>query len=158
MCGKETQMFHFLSAFSSGEYITSFTGLFMSKGGSCSSTVKGYHFLACAYAPKLANASTALAATAPATTTDGFMPTSSILSGSSPIRPLTLRCTSCPKPINHYPYRIFRMSIVLAPRDRRMSETPSLMQQSPRETERRFASLLVVFPKDRVGRSFDSLV
>src|SRR5215831_11681276 len=81
MCGNETQMFHFLSAFSTGEYITSITGPFMSNGGSCSSPVKGYHFLACAYAPKLANASTALAATAPAATTDGFMSASYVLSG-----------------------------------------------------------------------------
>src|SRR5262245_44654943 len=117
MCGNETQMFHFLSAFSSGEYITSLTGLFMSKGGSCSSTVNGYHFLACAYAPKLAHASTAPAATAPAARTDGFMSASSILSGSSPIRRLTLRYTSCPKPVNHYPYRIFGMSIVPTPLD-----------------------------------------
>src|SRR5271167_3276837 len=113
MCGNETQIFHFLSAFSSGEYFTSLTGLLMSKGGSCSSTVKGYHFLACAYAPKLASASTALAATAPAATSDRFMSASCILLGQA--RPaFTLRCTSCPKPTNHYPYGIFGMSIVPA--------------------------------------------
>src|SRR6202035_5373058 len=95
MWGNETQMFHFLSAFSSGEYFTSLTGLLMSKGGSCSSTVKGYHFLACAYAPKLASASTTPAATAPLATIDRFMSASCILSGSS--HP-AIRCTYFPKP------------------------------------------------------------
>src|SRR5690242_19514824 len=43
MCGKETQMFHFCVAFLSGSYITFVTGLFMLKGGLCSSTGNGYH-------------------------------------------------------------------------------------------------------------------
>src|SRR5579872_6978193 len=73
MWGNETQMFHFLSALSSGEYITSFTGLLMSKGGLCSSTAKGYHFFPCASAPKVARASATPAATVLAATADRFI-------------------------------------------------------------------------------------
>ena len=81
-------MFHFLSALSSGEYITSFTGLAMSKGGLCSSTANGYHFLACAYAAKLASASAAPATIAPVAIADRFIPPSCIFSVSRLIRPL----------------------------------------------------------------------
>src|ERR1700679_2639507 len=42
MCGKDTQMSHFLSAFSSGLYSRSFRGLAMSNGGSQTWTLKGY--------------------------------------------------------------------------------------------------------------------
>src|SRR5271165_1171817 len=42
MCGKDTQMSHFLSAFSSGTYSISLRGLAMLNGGSQTWTLKGY--------------------------------------------------------------------------------------------------------------------
>src|SRR5580658_4691990 len=45
MCGKDTQMFHFVLAFSRGVYSFSTLGPSMSKGGLCSSTLKGYQVL-----------------------------------------------------------------------------------------------------------------
>src|ERR1700680_908749 len=63
-------MFHFLFAFSSGEYITSLTGLAMSKGDMCSSTVNGYHFLSCDRASEPETASNAPATSAVETTAE----------------------------------------------------------------------------------------
>src|ERR1700722_15705270 len=42
MCGKDTQMSHFLSAFSSGTYSISLRGLAMLNGGYHTWTLKGY--------------------------------------------------------------------------------------------------------------------
>src|SRR5882757_2514085 len=93
-------MFHFLSAFSIGAYVTSWMGLPISKGDRCSSTGNGYHFLSCDCASEPENASNAPAASAAETTAE-FVIAPSTVGAAMPQR-LQLQQSSAASPPRHH--------------------------------------------------------
>src|SRR5271157_5157203 len=78
MCGKDTQMSHFLSAFSSGTYSISLRGLAMLNGGSQTWTLKGYHGFSSASVAgvDIARNATPPSKATPSAVADCFMPLS----------------------------------------------------------------------------------
>src|ERR1700761_1863191 len=94
-------MFHFLSAFSSGVYITSRMGLPLSEGNTCSSTGNGYHFFSCDRASEPGNASNATAASAAETTAE-FVIAPSTVGATMSLRLQLQRSSAASTPANHY--------------------------------------------------------